>query len=55
MKVLNYRVKALEMSDFEKGTISINGVLSKQIIIERLLDNNKLNKIEEIHDSPEKV
>ena len=49
LKVLNYRVKALEMSDFENGTINIHGVLPKLVIIEGLLDNNKLIKIEEIH------
>lgn len=49
LKVLNYRVKVLGMSDFENGTISNTSVLPKLVIIEGLLDNNKLIKIEEIH------
>ena len=49
LKVLDHRVKVLEMSDFENGTISITSVLPKLVIIEGLLDNNKLMKTEEIH------
>ena len=46
LKVLDHRVKVLEMTDFENGTI--NSVLPKLVIIEGLFDNNKLTKIEEI-------
>ncbi len=49
LKVLDHRVKVLEMSDFENGTISITSDLPKLVIIEGLLDNNKLIKVEEIH------
>lgn len=49
LKVLDHRVKALELSDFENGTISITSALPKLVIIEGSLDNNKLIKIEEIH------
>ncbi|MDR3587598.1 MAG: ATP-binding protein [Desulfosporosinus sp.] len=49
LKALDLRVKVLELSDFENDTISINSVLPKQVIIEGLLDSNKLVKIEELH------
>ena len=49
LKVLDYRVKVLEMSEFKNGTIGITSVLPKLVIIERLHDNNESIQIEEIH------
>lgn len=49
LKALDYRVKILEISDFDKGSFSINSGLPKLVIIEGVFDNNKLIKIEKIY------
>jgi len=49
LKVLHYRVKVLEMSDFENGIISITSVLPKLVVFEGLLDNIKIITLEEMH------
>ncbi len=49
LNALDYRVKVLEMKDFENGTIDINDILPKIVIIEGSLDEDTLIKLEDIH------
>lgn len=49
LKALDYRVKALEMKNFENGTIDFIDILPKMVIIEGSLDEDTLIKLEDIH------
>ena len=49
LKALDYRVKVFEMKDFENGTIDINEILPKIVIIEGSLDEDTQIKLEDIH------